>query len=235
MLLPRRWEKDSVPETGGDGQQVINDQLVDSCDIVIGIFNAKLGGVTPRAISGTVEEIETVDKAGKPVHVFFSDEPVARGAEETSIELKKYRKQFQAKGLYYAYNDLNELRSKVDQSIERDITALNLSADADSARPKPAGAKPEASHSQTGFGKKIRVRNLGDTAAEAFTLRLIGQGGDAPVVTNPHILPTITPFGEFVWDLNWSNAKTGNVLAEMEWEEDGQPKELKQSIALPYN
>ncbi|WP_324643403.1 hypothetical protein [Pseudarthrobacter sp. LT1] len=235
MILPRRWENDSVPKTGGDGQQMINDQLVDSCDIVIGIFNTKLGGPTPRAISGTVEEIEAVDKAGKPVHVFFSNELVPRGAEETSIELNKYRKQFEKKGLYFAYDNLQDLTRKVDEAIEHDITALNLSVEADSARPTPTGAKPQASHQETRYAKKIRVQNLGDTAAESFTLKLTGQGGKAPMVTNPHILPTITPLGEFVWDLNWSSAQTGNVLAEMEWEEDGQPKELKQSIALPFN
>lgn len=235
ILLPRRWETDSIPKTGGDGQDIINKQLVDTSDIVIGIFNAKLGGVTPRAISGTVEEIERADQAGKPVHIYFSDELVPRSARETSAKLDEYREKLQKKALYGTYNDLHELRSKVDRAIEDDLTALNLSAASLSARPEPAGAKPVASHSQTGFAKKIRVRNLGDEAAEAFALELIGQGGSAPVFKNPHILPTITPTGEFTWDLDWSRANTGNVLVEMEWLENGETKGSKQSISLPID
>ena len=60
ILLPRRWETNAVPlVTGTDGQSVINSQLVSDVDIVIGIFHATLGRPTPRAASGTAEELES--------------------------------------------------------------------------------------------------------------------------------------------------------------------------------
>lgn len=71
ILLPRRWEKDSAPTMGCDGQEIINAQLVDKSDIVIALFDSKLGMATPRAVSGTAEEIERAMDAGKPVHVWF--------------------------------------------------------------------------------------------------------------------------------------------------------------------
>jgi hypothetical protein len=45
VLLPLRWEVDATSEFGGlDGQQVINKQLVEQADIVIGLFHGRLGG-----------------------------------------------------------------------------------------------------------------------------------------------------------------------------------------------
>lgn len=62
VLLSRRWETDAVPEMGGDGQQVINRQLVDDADIVLAVFHSRLGAQTSRAESGTVEEVERARK-----------------------------------------------------------------------------------------------------------------------------------------------------------------------------
>lgn len=70
-LLPQRWEVDSVPEMSGDGQSIINRQLVDEADIVIGLFHARLGRPTIRDKSGTVEEIRRSMERGAIVHVFF--------------------------------------------------------------------------------------------------------------------------------------------------------------------
>lgn len=71
VLRPRRYEIAAVPILGrGDPQTVINGQLVDQADIVIGIFYSRLGTPTQRAASGTAEEINRSVNAGKPVHLF---------------------------------------------------------------------------------------------------------------------------------------------------------------------
>ena len=70
ILLPARWETDAVPRLGGSGQSVINDQLVDRADI-IALFDFRLGQATEQAVSGTAEEIQRANAAGKPVHVYF--------------------------------------------------------------------------------------------------------------------------------------------------------------------
>lgn len=43
--------------TGSTGQGQINEQLVDAADIVLAVFDARLGSPTAVAISGTAEEI----------------------------------------------------------------------------------------------------------------------------------------------------------------------------------
>ncbi|MFM6281891.1 MAG: DUF4062 domain-containing protein, partial [Dolichospermum sp.] len=58
VLLPIGWETDATPDLRERGQAVINRQLVDNCDLLIGVFWTRIGTPTPEAESGTVEEIE---------------------------------------------------------------------------------------------------------------------------------------------------------------------------------
>jgi hypothetical protein len=55
ILLPVKWETHALPQTGARPQQTINDQLVSTSDILIGMFWTKLGTDTGAAESGTVE------------------------------------------------------------------------------------------------------------------------------------------------------------------------------------
>jgi hypothetical protein len=83
LVLPRLWETSVVPLlAAGGGQSVINDQLVKSADIVIALFDTRLGQATPEAVSGTAEEITRAHASGKPVHVWFSDEPIPRDVDQ---------------------------------------------------------------------------------------------------------------------------------------------------------
>ena len=55
---PIMWENNAVPAIGGDAQEIINTQLKPAeNDILIGIFGTRLGSPTPRAESGTAEEV----------------------------------------------------------------------------------------------------------------------------------------------------------------------------------
>jgi Domain of unknown function (DUF4062) len=64
VLLPVMWETHAMPTSGVRPQSAINDQLVDRCDILIGMFWSKLGTATGVAASGTVEEIDRFVAAG---------------------------------------------------------------------------------------------------------------------------------------------------------------------------
>src|SRR5262249_10280564 len=76
VVLPVRWETDSVPEYGVRPQEAINRQIVDDCDWLVGIFGTRFGTPTGKAPSGTLEEIERVAAAGKQVMLYFSKVPV---------------------------------------------------------------------------------------------------------------------------------------------------------------
>jgi hypothetical protein len=71
-LLPLRWETHTAPEYNVRPQEVVNRAIVDDCDLLIGIFWTRVGTPTGIADSGTLEEIERVAKAGKPVMLYFS-------------------------------------------------------------------------------------------------------------------------------------------------------------------
>src|SRR5437773_1105640 len=57
MLLPVSWETHMAPQLGGRPQEMINKELVDNCDALVGMFWARLGSPTGAEDSGTVEEI----------------------------------------------------------------------------------------------------------------------------------------------------------------------------------
>jgi hypothetical protein len=71
-LLPLRWETHTAPDYNTRPQEVINRAVVDECDLLVGIFWTRIGSPTGTAVSGTLEEIDRVGKAGKPIMLYFS-------------------------------------------------------------------------------------------------------------------------------------------------------------------
>jgi len=53
VLLPIAWETHSSPEMGDRPQAIINKQLKD-CDLLVGVFWARIGTATGEYPSGTV-------------------------------------------------------------------------------------------------------------------------------------------------------------------------------------
>jgi hypothetical protein len=93
VLLPVSWETHALPTSGVRPQSAINDQLVDRCDILVGMFWTKLGTSTGVAASGTVEEIDRFVAAGKPAMLYFSERKVAKGKVDPkqAARLKKFK------------------------------------------------------------------------------------------------------------------------------------------------
>jgi hypothetical protein len=69
-----RWETSVSAGFGSDGQDVINSQVGDQYDVLIGLFWARYGSATPRASSGTVEEYRRAFeryRSGEDVDIAF--------------------------------------------------------------------------------------------------------------------------------------------------------------------
>jgi hypothetical protein len=66
VLLPVKWDTHATPRSSVRPQAAINDELVHSSDILVGMFWTKLGMHTGIAESGTFEEIDQFVAAGKP-------------------------------------------------------------------------------------------------------------------------------------------------------------------------
>lgn len=136
VLLPVRWETHSSPEYGRHPQDVLNDQLIDSCDILIGVFWTRLGTPTNDHTSGTVEEIERFHNAGKPVMLYFSN--AKQSPADIDIEqlqaLREFRKAVEKRALIEEFSDQVELRDKIVKHIAHQSKQLIASESGDSER-----------------------------------------------------------------------------------------------------
>jgi hypothetical protein len=88
VLLPVKWETHATPRSGVRPQQAINEELVQSSDILVGMFWTRFGTNTGIAESGTVEEIDQFLAAAKPAMLYFSRRPI----DPNSINLKQQKK-----------------------------------------------------------------------------------------------------------------------------------------------
>lgn len=143
MLNPLRWESHAYPASGDRPQAIINRQIVESGDILIGIFGYKLGTPTGEAQSGTIEEIEEFRKAGKYVALYFSTADVPRGADRTQLEaLESYKKDRQKDTLYVEFEDVSSLRDHLTRDLPKIVyevrEKLNLSSPAQGPSSEPS-------------------------------------------------------------------------------------------------
>lgn len=126
MLQPVRWETHSYPASGDRPQAILNKQIVESGDILIGIFGYKLGTPTGKAQSGTIEEIEEFRKAGKYVALYFSKADVPRTADLEQLKaLADYQRERQKDTLYGTFQSTEELRRLVTQHLPKIVAEVS--------------------------------------------------------------------------------------------------------------
>lgn len=246
VLVPLRWETDAVPELGGDGQQVINRQLVDESDIVVALFHSRLGAPTERAVSGTAEEIERARGRGAPVHVYFSEMPIPRSVDPDELKrLNEYRGELQAEGLLGSYASHDDLAAKVRTALERDVAELVSAVHPDKERPSSPRAILRARYEfdrepeQDSRGRvKMRTRrerlvieNIGDIAAEAVEIEVEAIGeGDPPTLHWEGPIERIVPQSatNVMAFVHMGVASQWRVT--LRWQEGGEPFEEVQTV-----
>jgi hypothetical protein len=122
LLLPIRYEVDAVPQTGADGQNIINSQLVDRADIVVALFCSRMGAKTPRAGSGTEEEIMRADARGAKVHIYFSKMGHPDGVDTVQLKnLASFQARIQKTTLYSTFDSHPQLNERIRSALEKDV------------------------------------------------------------------------------------------------------------------
>jgi hypothetical protein len=126
VILPLRWETHTAPEYNVRPQEAINRRIVDDCDLVVGIFWTKLGTPTGEADSGTLEEIERVAKAGKPVMLYFSHVPVdPNRVDLAQLErLRAFKESILTNALVETFGSPLDFRDKFASQLELKIRDL---------------------------------------------------------------------------------------------------------------
>jgi len=146
VLLPRTWEKNSTPRLGAAPQDILDQQIVDSSDVAIGIFWTRIGQLLEDGTPATVHELERFVEAGKPALLYFSNTPVVPGSfdAEQFEEVQKFKERAKTWGIYREYSGVEELV----QHARRDLLAtvrgqLNLPQVTTPIAPR-IGARPIA-------------------------------------------------------------------------------------------
>ncbi|MEJ5054288.1 hypothetical protein [Sphingobacterium sp. MYb382] len=126
VLLPVKWETHSAPLLGDRAQGIINNQIVTSCDMAVGVFWTRLGSPTGVSESGTAEEIEWFIENEKPVMLYFS----SRSIDPNKLEIDQYKslKDFEKKmrkvGLTGSYNNLADFKEQLLRQLTINVRNL---------------------------------------------------------------------------------------------------------------
>lgn len=154
-----RWELDAIPAFGERAQDVINKQLVDSSDILIGLFKARIGSPTGISSSGTIEEIDRFVASGKPVMLYFCSGPIPSDHDEEQWRLlKAYKSQVAGKAFYRLFRDADDLR----QQISHNVAALMVQI-TNAPQPPPA---------QSDLAKVFIRTRAGDRSGDVRTVKV---------------------------------------------------------------
>lgn len=121
-----RWEYHATPDMSDSPQNVINAQLVESCDLGIAVFWSRLGTPTASYPSGSIEEIYRLIQKGARVLVYFSSRPIPQEvfASDQFARLQEMRAKLYHEGLLAMYSDVANLREQVNLHLTNIITQL---------------------------------------------------------------------------------------------------------------
>jgi hypothetical protein len=119
ILRSITWEKDVYSAFGVSAQEIINKQILDDADILIAIFNARLGTPTKDYSSGSVEEIIKHIKKNKPAMIYFSNANIDRKTLdiEQLNKLDEFKNWCKDKSVYFEYSDMNNFENIVRTQI----------------------------------------------------------------------------------------------------------------------
>ena len=120
VLLPIGWESHSSPEMGVSPQTIINEQILDKCDLLVGVFWTRIGTPTKEHPSGTVEEIEKHVNLDRPAMLYFSGQPVVMESVDLQQyqELQEFKKLCQSRGLYESYDSHADFKDKFYRHLQ---------------------------------------------------------------------------------------------------------------------
>ncbi len=127
-----KWENDTYPDFGVDGQDVINNQIGMDYDIFIGIMWKKFGTKTGRAESGTIEEFDRAYEKLKEkgdVKIMFYFNSAAIPQDQLDIEQFEKVKGFKKKvgvlgGYYWTYDTLETFEKDLRKHLQKHLLGL---------------------------------------------------------------------------------------------------------------
>jgi hypothetical protein len=253
VLLPVGWETHAVPQLGEPPQALINRQVLERCDLLIGVFWTRLGTPTETAPSGTAEEIQRFIDAGKRALVYFSTRQTAPELldPEQLNALRQFRDDLQRQGLIDRYASFEELSEKVYAALVRVVREIRGQAVPDipvtvALLATRLVARVESERRQTSVDSRGRVKystnrylvviNEGDRAVRNVSVELAAPAGEfeqIPRLINGSPAEILPPGGSLRYPLAVALGMSPLVTVIMRFTtEDGQEQESRQSVTI---
>jgi hypothetical protein len=123
ILLPKMWETDTTPQMGNRPQEIVNQQLLRKCALLVAVFWTRLGTPTGKAQSGTVEEIHEHAARGQHMMIYFSKQAIPQeGLDRAQYKaLQEFKVECQKDGLICEYDHLEDFKGKFRKNIQNAI------------------------------------------------------------------------------------------------------------------
>lgn len=178
ILRPLMWEYDGGRRIGRSDAQGELNWMVDHADVMFAFFNLRAGTPTPRASSGTVEEIDRALERGIPIHLYMSRADVPRSVSDQQLsDIRAIEDKYKPLGLIGFYDQSTELQEMLRADIEHDIdelaqfaTPVNSQAETLTAELAPSGPSPA-----------VTIRNGGPRAIVDLTASLLTKDTAAEI------------------------------------------------------
>ncbi|MGC2652490.1 MAG: hypothetical protein WA317_02540 [Mycobacterium sp.] len=239
VLLPRLWEKNGTPHIGAPPQAILDDQIVDSSDIVIGIFWTRIGQLLDDGKHATVHELERFVNAGKPALLYFSNTPVA----PDSLDPKQYRavqefkKEIGKRSLYREYSGVAELVNHARRDLLVTVRRhFKLPVEVGPRAPQRT-ANVSARVERRGRDAYLIVENRGPGDARGVTVAWVSEsieeGFEAPWTHDMEgPISMLTEGSRFEFSILLHSGTPDRADLRIRWEDDDGPHEKVQTLSL---
>ena len=184
ILMPAMWETRSSPLMGDRAQVIINKQVLQKCDLLVGIFWTRIGTPTGQSVSGSVEEIQEHIGQKKPAMLYFSSAPAHLESVDSDQyqKLKQFKEECQRKGLIETYNSLPDFREKFTRQL---ALLMNENEYVRKLSPAPIGIKEQSNISVSTASPNLTSRYR--LSKEAIELLLEGaQDSNGYIIIHRH-------------------------------------------------
>ena len=209
-IVLKHWSVDSYPQSGGQPQKLLNEQIVNGADMAVAIFWTRFGTPTDDYGSGTEEEINLLLKNNKQVFLYFLNKPIPLSLTDSPDYIENREKinclKEKYNGLYCEVQDENELLEKIVRDLKLYFSKLNCEVE-----------------------NKINRWYRSDTGQEIKPTELLKYGNfKTQIDGNVARAEIIKPDGKTVYaEMNIKDNSVSNIVA------DGFPQEYV--IDIPKN
>jgi OST-HTH/LOTUS domain len=202
--MPVKWESHAAPLMGNRPQAIINEQLVNDCDLLVGVFWTRIGTHTGVSVSGTAEEIEQFVAQNKPVMLYFSQTPVDPDKIEIDqfTTLRTFKEKMRLKGLTESYSSIPDFRQKFSRQLAINLNSILTQAateitEKQKTAPKSKSEpvivpKPPENPNAVGSSVALTTEQVNEFLVKAV-VSVATSDGWAPVAAIGKYLKTYTP------------------------------------------